>query len=100
TDRAFGIVLTRHRRAEERHQRIADELLHRSAPTLELVQQTLVVGPQDRLNVLRVQLLVAGSEGHEVGEEHRDDLSLSRAHAVAASNLSPSRTYRVAPTLR
>ena len=81
TDRALGIVLARHRRAEERHHRIADELLHRSAPALELVAQPLVVGPQDRLHVLRIQLLGLRREADEVGEQDGDDLALSAGFA-------------------
>ena len=81
TDGALGIVLTRHRRAEERHHRIADELLHRPTPALQLVAQPLVVGPQDRLHVLRIQLLGLRREADEVGEEDGDDLALSAGFA-------------------
>ena len=41
--RPLGVVLVRDRRAEERHHRVADELLDRSAETLELGAQMRVV---------------------------------------------------------
>ena len=37
-DRALGVVLVRDRRAEQRHHRVADELLHRAAVALELAR--------------------------------------------------------------
>ena len=76
-NRALGIVLVRDRRAEHRHHRVADELLHRAAALLELGAQPLVVRPQDRLDVLRVERLGARGEADEVGEQHRHDLALA-----------------------
>ena len=75
--RALGIVLVRDRRAEHRHHRVADELLHGAAALLELGAQPLVVRAQDRLDVLRVERLGARGEADEVGEEHRHDLALA-----------------------
>ena len=43
TDGALGIVLVRGRRAEERHHRVADELLDGAAVALELGAHALVV---------------------------------------------------------
>jgi hypothetical protein len=54
---ALGIVLVRDRGTEERDDRVADELLHRPAVTLELRAQALVVRRQQRTHVLRVHLL-------------------------------------------
>jgi hypothetical protein len=44
----------RGRRAEEGHDRIADELLDGAAVALELGANALVVRPQDRLDVLGI----------------------------------------------
>ena len=41
--------------------------------TLELAADALVVGDEERANVLGVELLGAGGEAHEVDEQHRDD---------------------------
>ena len=66
THGSLRIVLTGDRRAEERDDGVADELLHRAAPALELVAQPLVVRAQDLLDVLRVELL--GSRRDRRGE--------------------------------
>ena len=77
SDGALGIVLVRGRRSEERHHRIADELLDGAAVALELRADALVVGPQDRLDVLRIQRLSTCREADEVAEDDRDDLALA-----------------------
>ena len=76
-DRPFGIVLVRDRSAEERHHRVADELLDRAAVVLELRADPGVVGAQDRLDVLRVERLRLRGEPDEVAEEHAHDLALA-----------------------
>ncbi len=75
-DRALGVVLVRGRRAEQRHHRVADELLDRPAAPLELGAQTRVVGLEDRAHVLRIHLLGPRGEPDEVGEEDGHDLAL------------------------
>ena len=76
----------RDRRAEERHDRVADELLDSSSVALELGAQPLVVRPQDRLDVLGIQRLGARGEADEVGEQHRHDLALAaRAHCTLST---------------
>jgi hypothetical protein len=56
-DCPLGIVLACNRSTEQRHHRVADELLDRPAPALELVAQPLVVRPEDAGHVLGVELL-------------------------------------------
>ena len=63
-------------RAEERHHRVADELLDRAAVALELAAQALVVRRKHRAHVLRVEALGPRGEADQVTEEHRDDLAL------------------------
>ena len=75
-DGALGVVLVCHGRAEERHHRIADELLHRAAETLELGPDPLVVAGEQRADVLRVEALRLGRRADQVAEEHGDDLPL------------------------
>lgn len=53
-----------------------DELLDNPAATLDLGAQARVVRVEDLAHVLRVEVLSAGGEPDEVGEEHRDDLAL------------------------
>ena len=85
----FGIILVRHRRSEQRHDRVADELLDRAAVALELGAQPFVVGPQDLLDVFRVELLRPRREADEVGEKDRDNLALSTrfGHALSLGRL-------------
>ena len=72
----LGVVLVRDGRAEDRDDRVADELLHRAAEALELVARPLVVDPQERADVLRVALLGARRRPDEIGEDDADDLPL------------------------
>ena len=64
-------------RPEQRHHGVADELLDGAAVPLQFRAEPLVVRPQDRLDVFRIERLGAGVEAHEVGEQHRDDLPLA-----------------------
>src|SRR5262249_20770604 len=54
---------------------VADELLDRSAPLLELVAQQGVVRIELRLHVFDVHLLGETREPDQVGEKHRHDLA-------------------------
>ena len=76
--RAFRVVATCKRRAEDGHDRIADELLDGPAARLDLLTYACEVRRQDRAHVLGVEALGARREADEVGEEHCDDLALLR----------------------
>jgi hypothetical protein len=75
-DGAFRVVLVRGRRAEERHHRVADELLDGAAEPLELTAQVCVVRPEKRADVLGIELLGPGGEADQVREEDGHDLAL------------------------
>ncbi len=68
--RPLGVVLVRHRSAAHSHHRVADELLHRGAVTLDLPTQARMVGPDASAHVLRVLLLRSGGEADQVTEQH------------------------------
>ena len=72
----LGIVAVRDRRAEDRHDRVADELLDRSSERFDLGSQTRVVRTEDRTNVFGIELLGPSGEPDEVDEQDGDDLSL------------------------
>src|SRR5439155_1416219 len=72
----LGIVLVRHRRTEQRHDRVADELLDRTAEALELGTEAFVVRGEERSHVLGVHGLGAFGEADEIREEDSDDLAL------------------------
>jgi hypothetical protein len=61
---------------EERHHRVADELLDGAAALLELPTQPLPVRCEHGADILRIELFRPRGEAHEIGEEHRDDLAL------------------------
>ena len=75
-DRPLRVVLVRHRRTEDRHHRIADELLHRPAEPLDLLPEPSVIRPQPRPHVLRVDRFRCGREPDKITEQHRDNLAL------------------------
>ena len=74
--RPLGVVLVRHGRSEDGHDRVADELLHRASVGLDLLSQAGVVGAQACSHVLGVSLLGGSGEPDQVAEEDGDDLSL------------------------
>jgi hypothetical protein len=61
------------RRAEDRHDCVADEFLHLSAARFDLGAQASEVRGEDRTNVLWIETFGARGEADEIGEEHRDD---------------------------
>jgi hypothetical protein len=74
----LGVVLVRNRCAEDGHHRVPDELLDRSAETLNLQFHARVVRPQARTDILGIGLLGSRGEADQVDEQDRDDLSLLR----------------------
>jgi hypothetical protein len=66
----------RHGSAEDRHYCVSDELLDRSAESLDVGLHALVVWAQRRANVLGVSAVRATRKAHEIDEEHRHDLAL------------------------
>ena len=68
--RALGVVLVRDRRAEDRDDRVADELLDRAAVALELVRAAARgTAREQRADVLRVEPLRPRRRADEVGED-------------------------------
>ncbi len=98
-DRALGIVLVGDRSAEERHDRVPDELLDGAAVPLELAAQVRVVGLEHGAHILGIHLLGPARESDEVCEQHRHDLALLASIAglrnercaagIAEAGLSP-----------
>jgi hypothetical protein len=79
-DGSLRVVLVRHGRAEEPHDRVADELLDRAAEALDLRAHARVVGGEARMDVLRIELLGRRRRADDVGEERRDDFPLLLGH--------------------
>ena len=69
----------RHRRAEDRHHRVPDELLDRPAVALEDGAHLLVVAGHDAAQRLGIQAFAERGRAGDVGEQDRDGLAdLSR----------------------
>lgn len=66
----------RDRRAEDAHDRVADELLDEASERLDLAAYALVVRREDRVHVLRVELLGPRGEPDKVDEDDADDAPL------------------------
>ena len=78
------------RRAEERHDRVADELLHRPSVALDLGLDPRPVRSLQRAHLLRVEPLRLRGEADEVGEEDGDALSLL-ARRLGLAERGPAR---------
>ena len=87
--------------AEDRHHRVADELLHDAALLLDRLLPAREVGADDLAGVLGVELAREHGEVDEVGEDHGDqpallgrEASRARLAAVPAAAPAPSRPRR------
>src|SRR5204863_4660279 len=87
--RALSVVAVGRRSPEDGHDRVADELLDHAAERLELAPNEVVVGRQERPDVLRVEHLGPGGEADEDDEEDRNESPL-----VAASRSRRLATLR------
>ena len=82
-ERPLGVVFVRDRRPEKRHDRVPDELLDRTAVTLEHRTQAGVIGLQDGAAFLGIEPFRTRGEAHEVGKQDRDHFAfLARRASV------------------
>ena len=99
-DRALGVVLGRGRGSPDGHDRVADELLHRSAVALDHAARGLEVLGEELPRVLGVATLGGRGETYEVEEEERDQAALggrcgrlcrwrARSSRVVAASAAP-----------
>ena len=73
--RPLGIALLRGWDAEDRHHRIADELLDPAALARDRRREPAKVGPNDVAHILGIHCLGSGREAGHIGEQHRDLLA-------------------------
>ncbi len=85
-------------RAEDAHDRIADELLDPAAEPLELGPHALVIRREERTHVLGVELLGASREPHEIDEHDRDDAPLLARCPLERASGAPHALQNFAPT--
>ena len=85
----LGVVTERRRRAEQPHDRVADELLDDTAERLDLSSDGVVVRPEQRLHVLGVEPLGPRREADQVDEDHADETAfLIRCLVLADERLT------------
>ena len=84
-DPALGVVIANARRAEDRHRRVAHELLQNAAVPLDRLAHGIEVRILDQRHVLGVQALRERGEADEVGEENGHDAPLDHTGRHATS---------------
>ena len=88
---ALRVVLVRGRRAEDGHDRVADELLHGAAVPLELGSQARLIRREHAADVLGVEPFRLGGEPDEIHEDDRDRLPLLAERALHGFERSRAR---------
>src|SRR4029079_11630172 len=79
TDRALGVVLVRHRSAENSHHGVADIFLERAAKALELGSHPRDLRTNRRAQLLWISVVAEYCRIDEIGKENRDHLPLLAA---------------------
>jgi len=79
--RTLGVVFVRLGDAEDGHDRVAGELLDRTARADDLDGHRIVEALEQRAGPLRILLLAERRRADEVGEEHGGQLALGGLHA-------------------
>ena len=72
-DSALRVVPVRCRRAEDGHDRVADELLDNPAERLELVLHRRMERREDCAHILGIELIRASGEADQIDEDHADN---------------------------
>jgi hypothetical protein len=83
-DGPLGVVFVRSWCTEDRHDRIADELVEGAPKPLDLPTQPDVVGAQHGPDVLGVGLVRTCREANKVAEQHGNDLALLVGRSVCS----------------
>jgi hypothetical protein len=76
-DRALGMILVGDRRAEQRHDPIAEELVHGAIVAVHLGQHQFKGAIHQAMDFFGVESFGERSEARDVHEEHRDLLALA-----------------------
>ena len=74
---ATGVILVGERRAEQRHEAVAEELVHRAFVAMHLRERRLEEAAQERVHAVGADPLGEGGGADEVAEEHGDGLALA-----------------------
>ena len=74
---ATGVILVGERRAEQRHEAVAEELVHRAFVAMHLRERGLEEAAQKRVHAVGADPLGEGGGADEIAEEHGDGLALA-----------------------
>ena len=85
--RAPRVVLVGDRRAEQRHDAVAEELVDRALVAVDLGQHQLEGAGHEGVDVLGIEALGDRGEAGDVHEEHRDLLALALDRALGREDL-------------
>src|SRR5262245_21400241 len=85
--RPLRVILVRNRRAEEGHDAVAGELVHRPFETMHALGEELEEAIEDAVPFLGVDLLGQLHRALHVGEEHGHLLALAFERAAGAEDL-------------
>ena len=77
--------------AEDRHDRVADELLDRASVALDDRLHLVEVAAEERAQGLRVGRLAERGRADDVAEENRHDLSVLPSGGLVGGELGPAR---------
>jgi hypothetical protein len=91
-DSSFGIVFVKDRSPEDRHDRVADELLDRSAVPLEARPKMLVIQNQPGSHVLRIEGASRRGRADDIHEDDGDELSFLRRRSGGCKRGSTAET--------
>ncbi len=84
---AAGVILVRDRRAEQRHDPVAGELVDEALKALDPLRKNLEKAVHDLRPFFRVELLRQLHRSFHIGEQHRDLLALAFEHGARGQNL-------------
>ena len=101
-NRPLGIVLVSDRGAEQRHDGVADDLVHATAEVVHIVDEAFERDVDQPLHPLGIEVLRESGEADDVGEDHGDHTSLVGVGAggVATRRAEPGVRPVVRPTVR
>ena len=91
---ANRVILMTNRRAEERHEAIAEELVHGALVTVDPGKHQLEGAVHQGGDVLEIQALGQRGETRDIHEEHGDELALTLERAARGQNLLGEMTTR------
>src|SRR5216683_1115435 len=93
--RAPRVILVRDRRAEERHEAVAQELVDGALEAVDLAERPLEEGAEQRVHAVGPELLGQYGGADQIAEQHRDRLALAFERAARGQDLLGEVLWRI-----